>query len=93
MLRGQYSERISGKEEELRGFEEERKNVLDNKTDQYLWIEEFKRHRGIETLSRKDVVHMIERIDIVSSKCIEVHFRFIEEYDALVKQTGIREAS
>ena len=91
MLRGQYSDRLSSKEEELRGFEEERKKALDNKTDQHQWIEEFKSHKGIGTLSRKDVVHMIERINVVSSKCIEVHFRFIEEYDALVKQTVIGE--
>ena len=90
-LREQYGLQIMRGEEELRGFRESLQDAMDNKTDQHLWIEEFKKHKGIERLSRSDVVHMVERIDVLNAKSIEVHFRFMEEYEALAGRIkGVR---
>ena len=83
-LRVQYGERISDGEDAIRNYEEELQKILDNRTDLHMWIDEFKKHKGISELSRSDVIHMIERIEVSDAKHIEVRFRFIEEYDGLI---------
>ena len=85
-LKAQYSKRISEGEDVIKGFEDDLQRAIDNQTDLHLWIEEFKKHRGICELSRSDVIHMIERIDVTDAKHIEVRFRFIEEYEGLLKE-------
>ena len=57
--------------------------VLDGETDQHVWIEEFKKHKGISDLSRHDVVSLIDRIEVIDDKHIDVRFRFAEEYEKL----------
>lgn len=85
MLRAQYSDQIEDGEKAIENYEEERQKVIDNRTEQHSWIEDFKMRKGISRLSRNDVIHMIDRIEVADAKHITVHFRFIEEYEALAK--------
>ena len=85
-LRDQYAEQISEGEDAIRDFEDERCKAMEEKTDQNLWIEEFKKCSGIKELSRHDVIHLIERITVSDAKHIEVRFRFMEEFERLMRQ-------
>lgn len=71
-----------------RGFKEERGKALSRNTDQSAWIEEFRKHEGISSLSRNDLIHMIRKIEVVDSKRIVVHFRFMDEFEAPAGAVG-----
>lgn len=83
MLKGQYDEQIAAGQQAVEGFQRDRQQALDSRTDQHTWIEEFRQYKGIRELSRGDVVHLIERIDISDAKCLVIKFRFMEEYERL----------
>lgn len=83
MLQIQYGEQITNGEEAIRIYEAEMQKALDGETDQHVWIEEFKKHKGICDLSRHDVVSLIDRIEVIDDKHIDVRFRFAEEYEKL----------
>ena len=86
-LREQYSGQISEGEAAIRDFEDERCRAVENKTDQLLWIEQFKEFQGIKELTRHDVIHLIERITVFDARHIQVHFRFAEEFERLMRQS------
>ena len=86
MLKSQYGQQIAECEGSLEGLRIKRQDALDDKTEQHIWIEDFKKYQGIQKLSRNDVIHMIERIEVSDAKRIEVKFRFIEDYLRLLEQ-------
>ena len=88
MLREQYTEQISEGEAAVHGFEAEMQKAAENRTEQNEWINVFKENEGSEKLSRHDVVHMIERIEVADAKHINVRFRFNTEYNRLEELIG-----
>lgn len=43
------------------------------------WVTEFKEHRNIQSLDRKTVVMLIDRIVVYSADRIEIHFNYEDE--------------
>ena len=67
----------------------ERQMILDKRTDQHQWIEEFISHKGLTKLSRNDVVHLIDRIEVVDAHHINVKLRFADEYERIREQLSM----
>ena len=72
---------IADGENAIRAFEGERQKAMDDQTDQFFWIEEFKKHKGITKLTRYDVVHLVDRVEVMDARHINVRLRFIDEYE------------
>lgn len=89
LLREQYGCQIAKGEEAIKAFTNERQMILDNRTEQHQWIEEFTRHKGLTVLSRNDVVHLIDRIEVVDAHHINVKLRFSDEYESLMEQLSM----
>ena len=58
---------------------ERRQRLLANKTHLRPWIEELKQYQSIETLDRKIVVSLVERIIVYSKSSVEVRFKYEDE--------------
>ncbi len=86
LLREQYSGQIAKGVDAIKAFQEERQLILDNQTERHQWIEEFISHKGLTELSRNDVVHLIDRIEVVDAHHINVRLRFADEYERIMEQ-------
>jgi len=93
LLREQYGHQIAKGEEAIRAFINEKQMILDKRTDQHQWIEEFISHKGLTELSRNDVVHLIDKIEVVDSHHINVKLRFADEYERIMEQLSMMEAN
>lgn len=92
LLREKYSSQIAKGEDAIQAFEDERQMILDKRTDQHQWIEEFISHKGLTELSRNDVVHLIDRIEVADAHHINVKLRFADEYDRIMEQLSMMES-
>ena len=93
LLREQYGSQIAKGEEAIRAFMDERQMILDKRTDQHQWIEEFISHKGLTELTRNDVVHLIDRIEVADAHHINVKLRFSDEYDRIMEQLSVMESN
>lgn len=75
---------ITVQTETLRG---EMNAILAGKDEYGLWMENFKKHRGMTQLNRSIVVELVARILIYSKDTIEITFRYQGEYDKLFAAT------
>lgn len=55
-------------------------------TPQNPFLTEFSAFTGIDTLSREMACALIERIYVDSQKCVDVHFRYRDEFQVLMKE-------
>lgn len=93
LLREQYGLQIAKGEEAIKAFMNERQMILDKRTDQHQWIEEFISHKGLTKLSRNDVVHLIDRIEVADAHHINVKLRFADEYERIMEQLSMMETT
>lgn len=93
LLREQYGCQIAKGEEAIQAFINERQMILDKRTDQHQWIEEFISHKGLTKLSRNDVVHLIDRIEVADAHHINVKLRFADEYERIMEQLSMMETT
>lgn len=79
-----YEKKRSMAEEAIRKIEKELKDIINNNSTKYQWINYFKEHKDIEALTRDVVVKLISCIRIHNKKSIEIEFDFDDCYiDAL----------
>lgn len=55
------------------------------------WVEEFKQYHNIESLDRKVVVMLIDRIVVHSTDRIEIHFNYEDEIVEFIECAAVRE--
>lgn len=60
-------------------------DIVNNKTAINLWIENFKQYQNIETLTRKVVVSLIKKIYVYENGKIDIHFRYLSEYESAIR--------
>ena len=80
-----FSKKIVTAKESLKGLEEKKKRMLSNEMRTQQWVTEFKQHRNIQSLDRKTVVMLIDRIVVYSADRIEIHFNYEDEISEFVK--------
>ena len=56
-------------------------DILNNRTEKNSWIENFKKYKNIETLSRSVIVKLIERITVFENGKIEVTPRYQTNFE------------
>lgn len=79
-LKEVYNTRREDAEKVVLRLREEISNLLNNGTKN-LWIEEFKRYKTIESLTRKIVVSLIEKIYVYENGRIDIKFKYQYDYD------------
>ena len=80
-----FSKKIAAAKESLKGLEEKKKRMLSNEMRTQQWVTEFKEHGNIQSLDRKTVVMLIDRIVVYSADRIEIHFNYEDEISEFVK--------
>ncbi|TCX53572.1 recombinase family protein [Dehalobacter sp. 14DCB1] len=60
-------------------------DIVNNKTAINLWIQNFKQYQNIETLTRKIVVSLIEKIYVYENGKIDIHFKYLTEYESAIR--------
>ncbi|MCR5023885.1 MAG: recombinase family protein [Lachnospiraceae bacterium] len=88
MLRDQYQAQIDDIAKSIASIEAERDVVLANGSGKQAWIEKIQKYEGIRTLDRELVTFLIEKVEIVDSKTINVTYRFdkvLKEMERIVE--------
>lgn len=80
-----FTRKMEIAEESIRGLETKKRKMLSHEMRTEKWMEEFKNCRNIETLDRRVVVKLIEKIVVYSSDRIEIHFNHADEMKELVE--------
>ena len=93
----EYNQRFSLKMEETKkaktALEEKRERLLSTDIHLRPWMEEFKRISTLETLGRKEMVMLINRVLVFSKDRIEIHLNFEDEiYEFIERAEQYREA-
>ena len=92
----EYNQRFSFKMEETKkaktALEEKRERLLSTDIHLRPWMEEFKRISTLETLGRKEMVMLINRVLVFSKDRIEIHLNFEDEiYEFIERAEQYRE--
>lgn len=93
----EYNQRFSLKMEETKkaktALEEKRERLLSTDIHLRPWMEEFKRISTLETLGRKEMVMLINRVLVFSKERIEIHLNFEDEiYEFIERAEQYRES-
>lgn len=93
----EYNQRFSLKMEETKkaktALEEKRERLLSTDIHLRPWMEEFKRISTLETLGRKEMVMLINRVLVFSKDRIEIHLNFEDEiYEFIERAEQYRES-
>lgn len=93
----EYNQRFSLKMEETKKakttLEEKRERLLSTDIHLRPWMEDFKRISTLETLGRKEMVMLINRVLVFSKDRIEIHLNFEDEiYEFIERAEQYREA-
>lgn len=81
-----YSKRRRAAEDAVIRLKHEIKNVMEQKTDKYEWLNYFKEYQNIDALSRTAAVCLIECVRVQDKNHIEIEFCFDDCYRALLNQ-------
>lgn len=82
-ISAQYEERIRFSEEAMQQVHREMDKLLDNSTDQQVWMQDFIEHKNLTTLTRVAAVELIEEVQIYEGKRLAIKFRHTGEFDLL----------
>ncbi|MCF0129983.1 MAG: recombinase family protein [Pseudobutyrivibrio sp.] len=79
-----YNKRTRNAEEQIRSYERQINDILENKSDKFIWIEHFAKYQNISELSRIAAIELIDKIVVYDKKHIEVIFNFDDVFLKLV---------
>ncbi len=86
----EYNQRFTYKLDETKrakvALEEKRDRLLSTDIHLRPWMEEFKKISTLETLGRKEMVMLINRVLVFSKDCIEIHLNFEDEIYEFIEQ-------
>ncbi|MCL2815933.1 MAG: recombinase family protein [Oscillospiraceae bacterium] len=82
-LKSGYSEKSAELSQQITALKSELQSLETQDSMQNEWIERFKKHKNIDSLSRQLVTELIEVIYIHESKCITIQFKFRDEFERL----------
>ena len=86
----EYNQRFSRKLEEIRqaknGLESKKEKLLSTDIHLRPWMEEFKKINTLETIGRKEMVMLINKVRVFDKDRIEIHMNFEDEIMEYVEQ-------
>ena len=65
--------------------------MLSNEMCTQQWVEEFKKYHNIESLNRKVIAILIDRIIVYGTDRIEIHFKYEDEIAEFVECAAMHE--
>ena len=83
MKRG-YDEKLAQAQETLVKLKSEYSELWETKSS-HEWVEQFKKHKDITTLTRSVAVTLIEQITVYQDKRIEVAFKYQGKYERILE--------
>lgn len=88
----EYNQRFSRKLEEIRqaksGLESKKEKLLSTDIHLRPWMEEFKKINTLETIGRKEMVMLINKVRVFDKDRIEIHMNFEDEIMEYVEQAN-----
>jgi len=76
-----YAKKETELESILENLDQELSDILNNRKDNTLWVEHFKKYHNIQSLTRTIIVELIERITVYENGRIEVSPRYYQNYE------------
>ena len=86
-----FSKKIEAAKSTRHELEEKRKRMMSNEMCTQQWVEEFKQYHNIESLNRKVIVMLIDRIVVYSTDRIEIHFNYEDEIAEFIECAAMQE--
>ncbi|MCL2578259.1 MAG: recombinase family protein [Defluviitaleaceae bacterium] len=80
-----YTARIDELQQAVARLHEEIELLINNENSALGWLTYFTQYRSIPELSRKLVVNIIERIEVMEGKCIIISFRYQDKFETACK--------
>ena len=84
-LHVRFSKKIEEAQKAKMELEQQKSKLFQSGLCNQKWIEEFKEYRNIQTLDRKIVIALIDRIIVYSKDRIEIHFNYMDEMQMLIE--------
>lgn len=83
---GGLSARIGEYEESIRKNEDRIRHLQSEKGREYLFVERFAKHTGIQRLTREIVDKLVQAVYVYDRKHIEIVFNYADEYAVLIQE-------
>ena len=84
-LRSEITERIEDAEIALEHLKQELRELTEGVTSQQEWIAQFRQYENISNLSRKTIMHLVERINVFEDATIEIVFRHQDQINEIME--------
>lgn len=94
-LKAVYDEKMQEARAAALKLKEELENILQNRSENSRWITQFKAYYNIDTLDRRMVVTLIERILVYEDCRLQIEFRYQDDYEhalAMIRAAHVKEA-
>ena len=80
-LKALYDGKLQETQAAMARLREEMESLLQNRTGNTCWIEEFKRHRNLPELTRHIAVTLIDRIEVCEGGRVQIRFKYQDSYE------------
>ena len=90
-MKSVYESKRQSAENGILNLKEERERVVENYSEETLWIEKFRAYKNIDSVDRKIVVNLIEKIIISEDKRIEIIFKYQYNYNRIISFIASRD--
>lgn len=84
-LRSEITERIEDAEIAMDHLKQELRELTEGVTSQQEWIAQFRQYENISNLSRKTIMHLVERINVFEDATIEIVFRHQDQISEIME--------
>jgi len=84
-LRAEIAERIEDAEIAIGHLKQEHRELTEGVTSQQEWIAQFRQYENISSLSRKTIMHLVERINVFEDSIIEIVFRYQDQIKEIME--------
>lgn len=84
-LKAELTERIEDATASIEYLNSEKRELLEGITQQQAWIEQFRQYENISEVTRKMVIHMVERINVFEDSTIEIVFRHQDQIKEILE--------
>lgn len=93
-LKAVYDKKMQEARSEEVKVKDELESILQNQSVNSQWIEHFRAYQNIDTLDRRMVVTLIERILVYEDYRLQIEFRYQADYEralAMIQAPGVKE--
>lgn len=90
-LKAELTDRIEDATASIEYLNSEKRELLEGVTQQQAWIEQFRQYENISEITRKMIIHLVERINVFEDSTIEIVFRHQDQVKEILEFIDERE--